>query len=87
MVQRLPFYAIILVFTVFVAVASRPSYNSKSTQLKKESIIALRQFDPKKALHKRRTDQSLDSAEGVGKERGPWGNPKPPKPKPSHYHR
>jgi len=79
MALRLPFHVIILLFIIVVAVSSRPSYNSKATRVKKDVIIALKQFDPKKA---RRTDQTSNS---LGEERNPWGGPKLPQP--SYYQR
>ena len=81
MAQRLPFYVIILLFTLFVVVASRPA-RSKATQVKIEALPTLKHFDPKKASYERRTEQSSD---GAG--RGHHGSPKlPDKPQPSMHH-
>jgi hypothetical protein len=83
MAQRLPFCVIILLFTILVAVSSRPSYQSKATQVKKDTLIALKQFDLKKASHERRIDQFAEGVEG----NGPWRSPiSPLKPQPSHHH-
>ena len=77
MVQPLSFNTIVfLLFAVFVVVSSRPLYVEGDP-------IALRQFDPTKALQKRGTNKSLNSARG--EENGGWGG-EPYKPQPSHYY-
>lgn len=74
MVQRLPLYVIILIFTIFVAVSAVPTYNNRATQAR----TALKYFDPRKASYERRTDQS-----------SPVDSHRRPRPKPSerpHHH-
>jgi hypothetical protein len=73
----LSFNAIVLLFTIFVTVSSRPTPV-------KENLIAARQFDPLKALQKRGTKQSLDLARR-GEEKNRWGGG-PYKPQPSPYY-
>lgn len=80
MVQPLSFNAIVLLFTIFVTVSSRPTPVE-------ENVIAARQFDPTKALNKRGTNQSLNLARGGGEENGHghWGGGPKPQPSPHHH--
>lgn len=62
MVQPLSFNAFILLFTVFVAVTSRPNPLE-------EDLIAARQFDPTKVLQKR---PNMGPGEELDPHPSPW---------------
>lgn len=78
MVQPLSFNAIVLLFTIFVTVSSRPTPVE-------ENVIAARQFDPTKALNKRGTNLNLARGGGEENGHGHWGGGPKPQPSPHHH--
>ena len=74
MAQRILFYVIVLLFTLFVAVSSSPTRTSDATQAKREART-LKYFDPRKASYERRTNLGV-----VGREEEAY------RPKPSVYY-